>query len=101
VKKNGELQIILPMPNNAQDSNNVSWGEDNMNSLTTAATGTILNNPGGTAAGLAASNITEFLAKLKKFAGSREYCRPTSQSSITCRLGEIGPLGEEQNPKIC
>jgi hypothetical protein len=43
------------MPNNAQDSNNVSWGEDNMNSLTTAATGTILNNPGGTAAGLAAS----------------------------------------------
>ena len=51
-------RIILPMPNNAQDSNNVAWGEDNMNSLTTAATGTILNDLPNAALGLLGSAAT-------------------------------------------
>ena len=69
VKKDVGAKIILPMPNNAQDSNNVSWGEDNMNSLTTAATGTILNNPGGTAAGLVGSAAAGMLPGMAGIAG--------------------------------
>jgi len=34
--------VILPIPNNLQDSNNVGWGPDNMNALTAAATNSIL-----------------------------------------------------------
>ena len=34
---------ILPIPNNAADSNNVSWGPDEMNAMTAGATGTALN----------------------------------------------------------
>lgn len=69
VKKERGAQIILPMPNNAQDSNNVAWGEDNMNSLTTAATGTILNNPALAAGGLAASAATGMLPGMTGIAG--------------------------------
>ena len=57
------------MPNNAQDSNNVAWGEDNMNSLTTAATGTILNDPAKAAGGLLASAATGMLPGMGGIAG--------------------------------
>jgi len=40
------LKVILPAPNNASDSNNVGWGPDNMNNLTAAAAGAVLNNMG-------------------------------------------------------
>ena len=40
------VQIFLPIPNNLQDSNNVSWGPDNMNNLTAAAAGAVLSKPG-------------------------------------------------------
>jgi hypothetical protein len=36
--------VRLPMPNNISDSNNVSWGDDNMNNLSAAATAEILGN---------------------------------------------------------
>lgn len=52
-------QVILPIPNNPQDSNNVAWGEDSMNAFTTAATAAIVQNPGpaaGALAGAAAAN---------------------------------------------
>ena len=99
VKKERGAQIILPMPNNAQDSNNVSWGEDNMNSLTTAATGTILNNPGGTAAGLAASNITEFLAKLKNLPGLGNIVGQLPKAALLADLGRraAGGGAESEN----
>ena len=61
-------RIILPMPNNAQDSNNVAWGEDNMNALATAATGTILNDPAKAAGGLLASAATGMLPGLGNIA---------------------------------
>jgi hypothetical protein len=38
--------VKLPMPNNVTDSNNVSWGDDNMNNLSAAATAEILGNLG-------------------------------------------------------
>jgi hypothetical protein len=36
--------VILPIPNNAADGNSVSWGPDNMNNLTAAATGAVVGN---------------------------------------------------------
>jgi hypothetical protein len=42
--------VKLPMPNNVTDSNNVSWGDDNMNNLSAAATAEILGNLGSYAA---------------------------------------------------
>lgn len=35
----GVENILLPMPSNIQDSNNVSWGEEKMNSIAAAAVG--------------------------------------------------------------
>ena len=48
--------VKLPMPNNVTDSNNVSWGDDNMNNLSAAATAEIIGdlNKYGLAAGLGA-----------------------------------------------
>jgi hypothetical protein len=36
--------VILPMPNSISDSNNVSWGDDNMNNLTAAATNIVASD---------------------------------------------------------
>lgn len=36
--------VKLPMPNNVTDSNNVSWGDDNMNNLSAAATSDVIQN---------------------------------------------------------
>ena len=49
VQKNSALAeflgiVKLPMPNSVTDSNNVSWGDDNMNNLSAAATAEILGN---------------------------------------------------------
>jgi hypothetical protein len=46
--------IKLPIPNNISDSNNVSWGEDNLNNLSAAASAQVLQNfgPYVTAAGI-------------------------------------------------
>ncbi len=45
---------VLPIPNGVSDGNNVSWGADQMNSLTAGATGKLMNDMGGyaTAAGV-------------------------------------------------
>ena len=47
---------VLPIPNGVSDGNNVSWGADQMNSLTAGATGKLMNDMGGyaSAAGLGA-----------------------------------------------
>jgi hypothetical protein len=39
--------VILPMPNTVRDSNNTSWGDDNLNSLATAATAQVMKDPAG------------------------------------------------------
>jgi hypothetical protein len=36
--------VLLPIPNNVADSNNVAWGEDNMNNLSAAAANVVLSN---------------------------------------------------------
>lgn len=38
--------VKLPMPNSVTDSNNVSWGDDNMNNLSAAATADVVQNLG-------------------------------------------------------
>jgi hypothetical protein len=38
--------VKLPMPNSVTDSNNVSWGDDNMNNLSAAATAEVLGKLG-------------------------------------------------------
>ena len=45
--------VMLPMPNDVTDSNNVNWGEDAMNSLSAAITSAVTKDPlkvGGSAA---------------------------------------------------
>ncbi len=37
--------VNLPMPNNITDSNNVSWGDDNMNNLSAALTSYVTQDP--------------------------------------------------------
>jgi len=72
-------KVILPIPSGIGDSNNVNWGEDNMNNLTAAVTNYVANNLhtqiGGSAlaqagqlAGLPASAIT-FLGTIGAAAG--------------------------------
>jgi len=43
--------VNLPMPNNITDSNNVSWGDDNMNNLSAALTSYVAKNAVMTGAG--------------------------------------------------
>lgn len=38
--------VKLPMPNSVTDSNNVSWGDDNMNNLSAAATAEVIGDLG-------------------------------------------------------
>lgn len=53
VKKSLKGTVILPMPNNPSDSNTADWGEDNMDSMTTAATSLAVNKTGLMVGGLA------------------------------------------------
>lgn len=49
--------VYLPMPNSISDSNAVSWGEDSMNNLASAATANTLSSIEGTAAAAAAGSL--------------------------------------------
>jgi hypothetical protein len=48
--------VNLPMPNNITDSNNVSWGDDNMNNLSAALTSYVAKNAVMTGVGVLALN---------------------------------------------
>lgn len=48
--------VNLPMPNNITDSNNVSWGDDNMNNLSAALTSYVAKNAMLTGTGALALN---------------------------------------------
>lgn len=64
VKKKPLGQVILPIPNNPQDSNSVNWNSDDMDALKTAATALTVQNPLGTLGGLAAGASASALAKI-------------------------------------
>ena len=49
--------VILPIPNNPQDSNNVGWADDNMNALTTAAISEVKQNLSGYTAGAIGAEV--------------------------------------------
>jgi len=54
--------VKLPMPNSVTDSNNVSWGDDNMNNLSAAATAEVVGNLGQyIGAGGAGAALTKLL----------------------------------------
>ena len=57
--------VILPIPAGISDSNNVEWGEDRMNNMTTAVTGAVSQNLGGAAATQMATALTGLAASLK------------------------------------
>jgi len=64
VQRNSALRdligtVVLPIPNNAMDSNNVSWGSDHMNNLTAAVTASYIQNPGAALTGTMAAQIPQ------------------------------------------
>lgn len=70
VQRNSTLKepigtVILPIPAGISDSNNVEWGEDRMNNMTTAVTGAVSQNLGGAAATQMASALAGLAASLK------------------------------------
>ena len=55
--------VMLPMPNNISDSNNVSWVDDNMNNLTAGVLATALSDPKTViASGIAGSGLGALLS---------------------------------------
>jgi hypothetical protein len=62
--------VIMPMPNNVSDSNNVSWGDDSMNNLTAAATNIVASDVAGTLGAGAAGAAIGGLLQLLTGAGS-------------------------------
>ena len=54
--------VKLPMPNSLADSNNVSWGPDQLNAITAAATSAVMGT-----SNLALDGLMSFLANSKNF----------------------------------
>jgi hypothetical protein len=57
--------VILPIPAGISDSNNVEWGDDRMNNMTTAVTGAVGQNLFGTGLQQALVGFTNALAQTK------------------------------------
>jgi hypothetical protein len=51
--------VILPIPNNAQDNNSVSWGPDTMNNLNASVMAYMQNSPAQSLATIAGGKIAE------------------------------------------
>ena len=83
--------IKLPIPNNISDSNNVSWGEDNFNNLSAAASAEVLQKPGAYA-GTAIAGAT---------AGTATGASPGQSASVATQLALftalIGAAGGNPN----
>lgn len=70
VQRNSTLKnpigtVILPIPAGISDSNNVEWGEDRMNNMTTAVTGAVSQNLMGAATAAGASALANLATSLK------------------------------------
>lgn len=76
--------VNLPMPNNITDSNNVSWGDDNMNSLSAALTSYVAKNAVMTGAGALALNAAAGVAGVGGGA--------TQTASLIAALTKMGAL---------
>ena len=92
--------VILPIPNGIQDSNNVSWGSDEMNNLAAAATAQVLSNPGAAmvgagVAGLLAQtgipNVTGAVlyATLAQQAGGIANLPPETQAQLKTAISSL------------
>ena len=75
--------VVLPIPNNVADSNATSWGPDQMNNLTAAATAMVVQSPLGTALGSAAGTI------LQQFTG----LNPTQAIIYSKLINDAGGIG--------
>jgi len=60
-KEDFRATVILPIPNNASDSNSVAWAEDTMNNINAAILSTVSNNFTGSIAGGLAGALTKQL----------------------------------------
>lgn len=63
-KEDFQGTVILPIPNNASDSNSVAWQEDSMNNLTAAMLSQASSNLPGAAAGALISNVVTNLKNI-------------------------------------
>lgn len=102
--------VKLPMPNSISDSNNVSWGEDNMNNLSAAITSYIsqnlLTSAGGQGAlalaGKAAGMDTKTLALLMTVSQlGADTSKPEIQTLLNTAISSklIGNLGFSVSPE--
>lgn len=102
--------VKLPMPNSISDSNNVSWGEDNMNNLSAAITSYISQNlltaAGGQGAlalaGKAAGMDTKTLALLMTVSQlGADTSKPEIQTLLNTAISSklIGNLGFSVSPE--
>jgi hypothetical protein len=81
--------VKLPMPNSVSDSNNVSWGDDNMNNLSAAATAEIVGNLGGY---IGASSLGALITALSG-AGGKSGAALGAQGALLAKLISGGATG--------
>jgi len=79
--------VILPMPNNASDSNSVAWAEDSMNNVTAAIMSDVTSNLNLSAAGAIAGALTN-----AKFG-----VNPTQAIMYLNLLQQLGPELKDPN----
>jgi hypothetical protein len=81
--------VKLPMPNSVSDSNNVSWGDDNMNNLSAAATAEVVGNLGGY---IGASSLGALITALSG-AGGKSGAALGAQGALLAKLISGGAAG--------
>jgi len=74
--------IYLPIPNNARDSNNVSWGDDNMNSTTAAAASLVSQKPADFTAGLVGAEGLQSILNQAGLGGLAELAGRIPQAAM-------------------
>lgn len=86
VKKSVRGTVILPIPNNPNDSNTASWGEDNMDAMTTAATTLAVQQPGLLGAGLIGSTLLSSILGAKGMQGTAGLAANAPPAAIRAYL---------------
>ena len=76
-------KVILPIPSGISDSNNVNWGEDNMNNLTAAATSQVMQNLPAALGGSTAASILQSIVGGPNATPFAMYGTLLSQAGIT------------------
>jgi hypothetical protein len=100
VNKSIKGRVILPMPNNPNDSNNVAWGEDSMDALTTAAAASVVNKPRDYGAGALASAVAGGIAGAAGLGGLSDLLKNGPAAAMRLDLlRQISDPQKNQNVK--